>query len=133
MKPRSVCLNSPLGGEVAIVSRRGVEFWSTTTCKRTRHLPNFTAILYSPDARTFWLSTAYRSAGLYDARTAELLLSLPPGTIPLAVSSDGRRLAVSVDARRVQVWDLAEVRGAVAGTRIGLVKGCFQGGTRLVS
>jgi hypothetical protein len=31
-------------------------------------------------------------------------------TIPLAISPDGRHLAVSVDLRRMQVWDLAEVR-----------------------
>jgi hypothetical protein len=35
---------------------------------------------------------------------------LPTGTLPLALSADGRRLAVSVDARRLQVWDLDEVR-----------------------
>jgi WD40 repeat protein len=101
---------SPLADEVAVSSRGGVEFWSTTTWQRTRHLTNFTSILYSPDARTFWLSTEFRSAGLYDARTTELQLPLPPGTLPLAISPDGRHLAVSVDARHVQVWDLAEVR-----------------------
>jgi len=101
---------SPLGTELAVASRGGVEFWSTTTWQRTRHLTNFTGILYSPDARTFWLSTKLRGAALHDARTAEPLLPLPPSTLPLALSPDGRHLAVSVDARRVQVWDLAEVR-----------------------
>jgi len=101
---------SPLGDEVAVSSRAGVAFWSTTTWQRTRHLTNFTGILYSPDPRTVWLYTGFRAAGLYDARTAEPLLPLPPGTLPLALSPDGRHLAVSVDARRVQVWDLAEVR-----------------------
>jgi WD40 repeat protein len=93
----------------AVSSRGGVEFWSTTNWQRTRHLTNFTSVLYSPDARTFWLSTDYRTAGLYDARTAEPLLPLPVNTLPLALSPDGRHLAVSVDMRRVQVWDLAEV------------------------
>ena len=58
----------------------------------------------------YWLATKLRRAGLYDAQKFEPLLPLPVGMIPLAVSSDGRRLAVSVDARRLQVWDLAEVR-----------------------
>jgi hypothetical protein len=101
---------SPLGDEVAMPSRAGIEFRSTTTWQRTRHLTNGTDILYSPDARTFWLWTGFRTAGLYDARTAELLLPLPSGTHPLALSPDGRHLAVSVDARRVQMWDVAEVR-----------------------
>jgi WD40 repeat protein len=101
---------SPRGDEVAVSSRGGVEFWSTTTWQRTRHLTNVNGILYSPDARTVWLYTRFRDAGLHDARTAEPLLPLPTGTLPLALSPDGRHLAVSVDARRVQVWDLAEVR-----------------------
>jgi WD40 repeat protein len=101
---------SPLGDEVAVGNWKGVEFWSTTTWQRTRHLTNFTDVLYSPDGRTFWLSTKYRDAGLHDARTADLLLPLPPNTHPLALSPDGRQLAVTVNARWVQVWDLAEVR-----------------------
>ena len=101
---------SPLGDEVAVPSRLGIEFWNTTTWQRTRHLTNATHILYAHDARTFWLWTGYRTAGLYNARTAELLLPLPSNTIPHALSPDGGRLAVTVDARRVQVWDLAKVR-----------------------
>jgi hypothetical protein len=101
---------SPVGDEVAVSSRGGVDFWSTTTWQQTRHLTNFTGLLYSSDARTFWLWTAYRTAGLYDARTAQPLLPLPPNTLPLTLSLDGRHLAVSVDSRRVQVWDLVEVQ-----------------------
>jgi WD40 repeat protein len=101
---------SPRGDAVVVSSRGGVEFWSTTTWQRTSHLTNFTGHLYSPDGRTIWLYTKFRAACLYDARTLEPLLPLPSGTIPLAFSSDGRLLATSVDARRVQVWDLAEVR-----------------------
>ena len=108
--PISLFEFSPGGDEVAVSSRAGVEFWSTTTWQRTRHLTNFTGVLYSADARTVWLYTTFRAAGLYDARTAKPLLPLPPGTLPLALSADGRYLAVSVDARRVQVWDLVEVR-----------------------
>lgn len=101
---------SPLGDEVAVASRAGVEFWSTTTWERTRHLTNFTSALYSRDARTFWLSTDYRAAGLHDARTTEPLLPLPPNTLPMALSPDQHYLAAIVDGRYVQVWDLVEVR-----------------------
>ena len=101
---------SPRGDEVAVSQRTGVEIWSTTTWRRTRHLTNFLALLYCPDARTCWLTSGNGTAGLHDTRTLEPLLPLPRGTLPLAVSPDGRRLAVSVDTRRLQVWDLAAVR-----------------------
>ena len=61
-----------------------------------------------------WLTEQFRAGGLYDARTFELLMPLPIGTFPLAVSPDGRHLAVSVDLRRLQVWDLVEVRQQLA-------------------
>jgi WD40 repeat protein/tRNA A-37 threonylcarbamoyl transferase component Bud32 len=101
---------SPRGEEVAICHRKGVEFWNTSNWQRTRYLTNFTSAVYSPDGQTIWLATDFRSAGLYDARTVELLLPLPRGTLPLALSLDGRYLAVSVDLRRPQVWDLVELR-----------------------
>jgi hypothetical protein len=35
---------------------------------------------------------------------------LPANVLPLALSRDGRQLAVSVDEQRVQFWDLANLR-----------------------
>jgi WD40 repeat protein len=102
---------SPLNDEVAVCSRTGgIEVWSTATWERTRHLTNFTDLRYSPDARRFWLSTQFRTAVLHDARTMEPLLPLPAATLPLAYSPDARYLAVSVDQRHMQVWDLIEVQ-----------------------
>ena len=102
---------SPRGDEVALYSGRGVSFWNTTNWQRTRLLTNFSRpFLYAPDGRSFWLTKELRMAGLYDSRTLEPRLVLPTGMTPLAVSADGRQLAVSVDAHRLQVWDLAEVR-----------------------
>lgn len=106
---------SPKGDEVAISSKGGVEFWSTTSWQRLRCLTNYSGLLYSPDAETIWLSTDWRSAGLYDARTVEPILPLPRNTVPLAVSRDGRHLAVSVDLRRMQVWDFGELRRQLRG------------------
>ena len=60
-----------------------------------RQLTNFTGIVYSKDARSLWLSTHFRSAALYDAKTAEMLLPLPRGAVPLALSANGRFLAAS--------------------------------------
>lgn len=104
---------SPLGDEVAIGSGRNstqIALWNTATWERTRTLTNFGRLLYTPDARSLWLTKDARTAGLFDARTLEPLLLLPTGTLPLALSPDGRHLAVSVDAQRLQVWDLREVR-----------------------
>jgi serine/threonine protein kinase/WD40 repeat protein len=102
---------SPQGDEVAVVARGQVEFWSTATWQRTRVLTNFMGLLYAPVEHGWWLTSDYRSAALYNSDTQKPLLPLPTGMLPLALSPDGRYLAVSVDARRLQVWDLAEVRG----------------------
>lgn len=102
---------SPRGDEVAVVARGQVEFWSTATWQRTRVLTNFMGLLYASAQQGWWLTSDYRSAGLYSSRTQEPLLPLPTGMLPLAVSPDGRYLATSVDGRKLQVWDLAEVRG----------------------
>jgi WD40 repeat protein len=101
---------SPSNNELAIASPRRVEFWNTATWNRTRELTNFMATLFQPNDESCWLTKDYRNAGLYDLRAFELLLPLPQGTLPLALSPDGRLLAASVDAWRVQVWDVAELR-----------------------
>jgi WD40 repeat protein len=101
---------SPLGDELAVCTRDKVKFWSTATWQNTRTVTNVTRLLYTPDARSLWLSKDLRTGGLHDARTLEPLLPLPTGTLPLALSPDGRYLAVSEDLRRLQLWDLVEVR-----------------------
>jgi WD40 repeat protein/predicted Ser/Thr protein kinase len=101
---------APAGDEVAINARTGVEFWSTNTWTRTRVLTHFAEILFSPDRSAWWLTTDLRTAGLYDANTLECLLPLPTGVLPLALSPDGRFLAVSVDLRHLRIWDLADLK-----------------------
>ena len=101
---------SPAGDELAVACRLGVEFWSTATWLRTRSMTNYNNQLYSADGRTMWLTREFRAGGLHNARTGALLMTLPIGTYPLAVSPDGRQLAVSVNLRRLQVWDLEEMR-----------------------
>jgi len=107
---------SPLEDEVAIASRGQVKFWSTTSWERTRTATNFIGIagigmLFEPDGRSIWLAKDFRTAGLYESRTLEPRLLLPTGMFPLALDASGRYLAVSVDAQRLQVWDLVAVRG----------------------
>ena len=101
---------SPSANELAICSSRAVKLWSTETWQCTRTLTNFSRLLYTPGARTVWLWRDSRTASLHDAVTLEPLLRLPTGMLPLALSRDGRQLAVKVDAHRLQLWDLAEVR-----------------------
>jgi serine/threonine protein kinase/WD40 repeat protein len=100
---------SPWSDEVAVCTSRSLETWSTSSWQPLRQL-NFIRLLYSPDARTLWLTANYSTAGLYDAKTLKLLLPLPLGERPIAISADGRLLATSVDTRRLQVWNLLEVR-----------------------
>jgi WD40 repeat protein len=106
---------SPSGDELAVTAHGQMQFWSTKNWERTRAATNFIGLsyvgtLFQSDGRAMWLAKNLGTAGLHDAQTFEPLLPLPTGMFPLALSADGRRLAVSVDARRLQVWDLAEVR-----------------------
>jgi WD40 repeat protein len=101
---------SPAGNEVAVSSRNGVELWNVDSWARTRVLTNFNNLVYSPEGSTCWLSQEYRSSALYQAASLEPLLPLPAGALPLTVSGDGRHLAVSVNGRFLQLWDLNEVR-----------------------
>jgi WD40 repeat protein len=101
---------SPASDQVAVCSTSGIEFWNTDTWTRTRVLTNFTGILFSPKEQTWWLSADFRTAGLYKADTLKPLLALPAGILPIAISPDGRRLAVSVNSRFLQLWDLDDVR-----------------------
>ena len=109
-------LFSPLGDEIVTCSTasRTAIFWRIGTWERIRSITNVMRVRYTPDARALWLAKDWRTAGLHDARTLELFLPLPTGMHPLAVSPDGRYLAVSVDLRRLQVWDLVEVRSHLA-------------------
>jgi WD40 repeat protein len=108
------CNFSPQGDEIAIAAPPRLEFWNTTTWQRMRELTDYRGIIYQPHARALWLTKNLRTAGLFDARMLESLLPLPTGMLPLALSPDGRRLAVSVDSRKLQVWDVPEVRRQLA-------------------
>jgi hypothetical protein len=105
---------TPRSDELAIATYASVTFVDTGTWKEQRRFPvsldRNARLIFPPDGASFWLVHNARTAVLRDTQTLEALLPLPAGHIPLAVSPDGHHLAVSVDARRVQVWDLVEVR-----------------------
>jgi hypothetical protein len=102
---------SPAHNELGVTSRGHLEFWSTTNWNRTRAATSFIGIpdvglLYAQDGRNLWLAKDYRTAGLYQTHTLEPVLFLPTGMFPLALNPDGSKLAVSVDAQHLQIWDL---------------------------
>jgi WD40 repeat protein len=105
---------TPRSDELAVATHTSVTFLDTNRWEPLRRfsitLDRNAQIIFRPDGDAFWLVHDARTAVLHDTRTFETLLPLPAGTIPLAFSPDGRHLAVSVDARRVQVWDLEEMR-----------------------
>jgi WD40 repeat protein len=101
---------SPRGSEVAVGMVNEIQFWSTTTWQQTRLVTNAANLIYTPRANGLWLARNYRTAGLYSAATLEPLLPLPRGMLPLALSPDGRYLAVSSDAQGLELWDLSEVQ-----------------------
>ncbi len=105
---------SPRGDELAVATLAGLEFYDTATWKRTRELSipceRQASILFAPDGETFWFSCDARTSALRDTRTLAVLLPLPAGYLPLALSPDGRYLAASVNMQRVQVWDLDDTR-----------------------
>ncbi len=101
---------APGDHELVTCASSGLEFWSTKDWHRTRRIPGFAGILFTTNPGECWLTKDYRSAGLYQLSSLEPLLPLPLGTLPLALSPDGRFLAANLDGRHLQLWDLVMVR-----------------------
>lgn len=119
---RSVGLSSDLvshcfvpdGSEIAAAARKGITFLDSRTGQVNRTFPASLSesgdLLFEPDGRAFWLTRDEREAGLHDRQTFAPLLRLPLGWIPRALSTDGRWLAITLQAERLQVWDLWMLR-----------------------
>jgi WD40 repeat protein len=109
---------SPSGDEMLVLNRSGAEWFDTATWQRTRRQPGTPVsgsyAFYTPDGNGIWMVTHFRNAALLDRRTLEPLLPLPNDVLPLALSPDGRQLAVSVEGRRMQLWDMVAVRQELA-------------------
>ena len=105
---------SPTSDELLVINRGGIEQWDTTTWQLKRRDPVSPVadgyVLYTPDGTAFWRATNFRDTALCARKDFEPILPLPSNLMPLALSCDGQHLAVSVDDRRVQVWDLVEVQ-----------------------
>ncbi len=113
---------SPNADEMLVINRSGVEWFDTATWRCTRRQPGTPVsgsyAFYTPDGKGIWMVTHFRNAALLDRQTLEPLLPLPNDILPLAVSPDGRQLAVSVDGRRVRLWDMHLLRHELA--KVGL-------------
>jgi WD40 repeat protein len=105
---------SPSADELTVIHKNGVELWDTDTWHLRRHEPGSpdanSYILYAPDGKGLWRVTNFHDAAFHERRTLARILPLPANVLPLALSRDGRQLAVSVDEQRVQFWDLANLR-----------------------
>jgi WD40 repeat protein len=109
---------SPACDEMLVINRSGAEWFDTTTWQRTRRQPgrpvSGSYAFYTPDGKGIWMVTHFRNAALLDRHTLEPILPLPNDVLPLALSPDGRQLAVSVQARRVELWDMGAFRQELA-------------------
>jgi hypothetical protein len=97
-----------------VINRGGAEWFDTATWQCTQRQPGTPVsgsyAFYTPDGKGIWMVTHFRNAALLDRHTLEPILPLPNDVLPLAISPDGRQLAVSVEARRVQLWDVNAIR-----------------------
>jgi WD40 repeat protein len=107
------CAFSPKGDELVVATANGLEFYDVATWQRTRELAiaceRQASILFAPDGETFWFTSDARTGSLRSTRSLAVLLPLPAGYLPIALSADGRQLAISVDMQRVQVWNLDDL------------------------
>jgi WD40 repeat protein len=105
---------APDGFTLAVLTVTNLYLWDLASHRITLSRPieagRFANLQYAPDGRFLMVVESIRSGALLDARTLEPLLPLPTWTHPLALSTDSRYLAVDVESRRVQVWDLPDVR-----------------------
>jgi len=105
---------APDGRTLAILTATNLCLWDIASSRRTlsRHLEadRFANLQFGSDERFLMVVESIRSGALLDARTLEPLLPLPTWTHPMALSADNQYLAVNVEGRRVQVWDLPALR-----------------------
>jgi WD40 repeat protein len=105
---------TPQSDALAVATYTSLTFIETNRWQPQRSFPvsldRNARLIFSPNGRTFWLVRDARTAALHDSLTFRTLLPLPPGTIPIVLTPDGRHLVVSVEGRRLRLWDLNEVR-----------------------
>jgi WD40 repeat protein len=101
---------SPRSDEMAVEGVGQVQVWDTMNWAKGRQFTNILNLRYAQSDGEMWLTTDFRTTGLYRPDGTRLLLPLPIGMTPLAFTSDGRYMAACVDGHRLQVWDLVGLR-----------------------
>ena len=105
---------SPDGTDLAVLTRSELKVFDTRTwtvrVSRPAEATALSHLAYSPDGRLLLCTENVRKASVLDARTLEPLLPMPDSAHPLEFTPDGRRLLVSVESRRLQLWDWTAVR-----------------------
>src|SRR5262249_23775808 len=97
------------GKLLASGSREGTtKLWDTATGKEVRQFPG-SAGTFSPDGR-YWISCGDSRLVIWDvatgARRAHILRPAPVfSPVSLAVSPNGKTLAVRCDSERIYLWD----------------------------
>lgn len=99
---------SPDGKTLARCHDNWVQLYDATTGKRQRSLsegstqrPQFA---WSPNGQTFAVADAFQVA-VISARTGQTVATLKDATLPLAWSSDGKRLATGGPNHTIFLWD----------------------------
>jgi len=109
---------SPASDEMLVLNRSGAEWFDTATWQCTRRQPgrpvSGSYAFYTPDGTGIWMVTHFRNAALRDRHTLEPVLPLPNNVLPLALSPDGRQLAVSDESRHLQIWNVPALREELA-------------------
>jgi len=102
---------SPASDELTICSKAGLAFFSTASWQQTGVATNLAAggIFYQPDGKSLWLRR-YQESGLYDRRTLQPKLLVSEEMAPWHASADGKLLAVGIEGRRLQIWNMEELR-----------------------
>lgn len=110
---------APDGSTLAVLTGTSLNLWDLASGRITLSRPaeagRFANLQYASDGHFLMVVESIRSGALLDARTLEPLLPLPTWTHPLAMSTDSRYLAVDVESRRVQLWELPDVRARLRG------------------
>ncbi len=105
---------SPDSASLAVLSEKELRILDTRTwavrLSRPAEAVAVSHLAYSPDGRLLACAQSTRSGAVLDARTLDLLISLPDGMHPLEFSPDGRWLLIITGGRQVQLWDFAAVR-----------------------
>src|SRR4030095_3603294 len=99
---------------------RDYRFWKSGTWELQRTVPSahphaLPGMAFSPDGRLCAMPKTPATMELLDARTGEVLATLPTGVLgPRCFSSDSTRLLAGAEQGGVRIWDLRRLGASLA-------------------